>query len=150
MVSIWIIVIIDIDSSFFLWGIVHFVLLNLLILASIIHFGELPINNLWFIDQFLFNVIFLFFVEFEQTLLELGLIGFYHFFIWWKIEVETILIFLIFIVRILLYQGDNVDEVRMIGVDVSQLYLNQVSDHLFSVWQGFVQELFHDFINSYI
>lgn len=36
---------------------------------------------------------------------------------------------------IVLYQTDHVDEVRVVGVDVAQLYLNQVLDHFL----GFIE-----------
>lgn len=54
-------------------------------------------------------------------------------------EVERILFFGFVVLGVLLDQGDHVDEVRVVSVDVAEFDLDEVLDHLLSLAQGLGQ-----------
>ena len=75
-------------------------------------------------------------VELEQTLLGLGVVLVLLLRLGLGAEVVKLLLLALVVI---LDQRDDIDEVRVVGVDVPHLNLNQVLYHLFSFVEGLQQ-----------
>ena len=74
-------------------------------------------------------------------LLVLGILG-------TKGQIESIFFFLIFaIVWMVFHKGDDIDEVRVVCVDIAKFDFYEIFNHFFCLVQRFCQEFFHHLEN---
>ena len=76
----------------------------------------------------------MFLVELEQALFRFGLV--LMLLLRLRLKAKVVELFLLALV-VILDQGNDINEVRMVGVDVAELNFDEIFDHFFCFVEGF-------------